>query len=89
MLEAASPVQTAGFGLPVVAVAATTTRMAAEVASSTGAMRHGLSRPIDLAAYRGKDGGGEMRSRATLSRHSKPGSILLSSVLGMRTRFLF
>jgi hypothetical protein len=50
MVEAASPVQTAGLGLPVVAVAATTSRMTVAAASSTGATRNGQRPPIDLDA---------------------------------------
>ena len=44
MAAAASPVQTAGFGLPVLAVAATARRIDAAAASMTGAMRHGVTR---------------------------------------------
>jgi len=50
MLDAASPVQTAGLGLPVLAVAATIRRTAAAAAINAGATRHGLTRPIDLDA---------------------------------------
>ena len=75
MVEAASPDQTAGLGLPVVAVAATTSRMAVAAASSAGATRHGQAPPIEFDAYRGNDGGGTMRSRVTFSRHSKLRSI--------------
>lgn len=48
MVEAASPVQTAGFGLPVVAVAVSAKRIAVAAASATGAIRSGLIRCIDF-----------------------------------------
>jgi uncharacterized membrane protein len=48
MVEAASPVQTAGFGLPVVAVAVSAKRIAVAAASATGAMRNGLNPPMDF-----------------------------------------
>jgi hypothetical protein len=48
MVEAASPVQTAGLGLPVVAVAVSAKRIAAAAASATGAIRRGLIPPIDF-----------------------------------------
>ena len=75
MVEAASPVQTAGLGLPVVAVAASARRTAVAAASATGATRQGLTLSIELVRYRGVDEGGVIRLRATFSRHSKPGSI--------------
>ncbi|HXD82617.1 MAG TPA: hypothetical protein VNU27_13705 [Candidatus Acidoferrum sp.] len=43
MVEAASPVHTAGLGLPVVAVAVRASRMAVAPASAKGATRHGLT----------------------------------------------
>jgi len=46
MVEAASPVHTAGLGLPVVAVAVRARRMAVAAASARGAKRHGLARLI-------------------------------------------
>jgi hypothetical protein len=48
MVEAASPVQTAGLGLPVVAVAVSAKRIAVAAASATGAIRSGLIRCIDF-----------------------------------------
>jgi uncharacterized membrane protein len=48
MVEAASPVQTAGLGLPVVAVAVSANRIAVAAASATGAIRNGLIRRIDF-----------------------------------------
>ncbi len=48
MVEAASPVQTAGFGLPVVAVAVRARRIAVAAASASGAIRHGLTALIDF-----------------------------------------
>jgi len=89
MVDAASPVHTAGLGLPVVAVAASARRTAVAAARATGATRHGRTRPIEPARYRGVDEGGVIRLRATFNRHSKPGSIRWCSVLGMRTRVLF
>jgi hypothetical protein len=50
MAEAASPVQTAGLGLPVVAVAARARRTAVAAASKKGATRHVLSRVTDTDA---------------------------------------
>jgi hypothetical protein len=50
MVAAASPVHTAGLGLPVVAVAASATRMAVAAPRSAGAIRQGLRPPIDLDA---------------------------------------
>jgi len=48
MVDAASPVQTAGLGLPVVAVAVSAKRIAVAAASATGAIRNGLIPPIDF-----------------------------------------
>jgi hypothetical protein len=48
MVDAASPVQTAGLGLPVVAVAASARRTAVAAASATGATRHGLTVRTEL-----------------------------------------
>jgi hypothetical protein len=48
--EAASLVQTAGFGLPVLAVAASARRIDAAAASMTGAMRHGVTRRAGIDA---------------------------------------
>jgi hypothetical protein len=45
MTDAASPDQTAGLGLPVVAVAVNARRIDVAAASKNGATRHGLSRP--------------------------------------------
>jgi hypothetical protein len=45
MAEAASPVQTAGLGLPVVAVAVSARRIEVAAPSKNGATRHGLRRP--------------------------------------------
>jgi hypothetical protein len=45
MADAASPDQTAGFGLPVVAVAVRARRIDVAAASKKGATRHGLMRP--------------------------------------------
>jgi hypothetical protein len=50
MVEAASPVHTAGLGLPVVAVAVRARRTALAAASAIGATRHGLMRLADLDA---------------------------------------
>jgi hypothetical protein len=72
MVEAASPVQTAGLGLPVVAVAVRARRTAVAAASRMGAIRHGRTGPIDLDAYRGCAGGAVIRSRATFNRHCRP-----------------
>jgi uncharacterized membrane protein len=46
MAAAASPVQTAGLGLPVVAVAASARRIAVAAASRAGATRHVLMPPV-------------------------------------------
>jgi hypothetical protein len=43
--DAASPDQTAGFGLPVVAVAVSARRIDVAAASKNGVTRHGLRRP--------------------------------------------
>jgi hypothetical protein len=48
MVDAASPVHTAGLGLPVVAVAASARRTAVAAASATGATRQGLTPFIEL-----------------------------------------
>jgi hypothetical protein len=48
MVEAASPVHTAGLGLPVVAVAVRARRTAVAAASANGARRHGLTPLIEL-----------------------------------------
>jgi hypothetical protein len=48
MVEAASPVQTAGFGLPVVAVAVRARRIAVAAARASGAIRKALTPPIDF-----------------------------------------
>jgi hypothetical protein len=45
MADAASPDQTAGLGLPVVAVAVSARRIDVAAASKNGATRHGLMRP--------------------------------------------
>lgn len=45
MAEAASPVQTTGLGLPVVAVAVSARRIDVAAASRKGATRHGRRRP--------------------------------------------
>jgi hypothetical protein len=45
MADAASPDQTAGLGLPVVAVAVSARRIDVAAASKNGATRHGLRRP--------------------------------------------
>jgi hypothetical protein len=66
--EAASPVQTAGLGLPVVAVAVSARRIEVAAASTKGATRHGLRRPT-VDAYLGNDAGGLIRSRAAFSCH--------------------
>jgi hypothetical protein len=89
MVDAASPVQTAGLGLPVVAVAVSAKRIAVAAASAIGATRSGLIPPIDFDRYRGVEVGGVIRLRATFNRHSNPGSMRWCSVLGIRTRFLF
>jgi hypothetical protein len=84
MIEAASPVQTAGLGLPVVAVAVRARRTAVAAASRTGAIRHGLMAPIDLDAYLGCAGVGVLiRSRVTFNRHCRRWSKRWCSVLGM------
>jgi hypothetical protein len=46
MADAASPDQTTGLGLPVVAVAVTARRIEVAAASKNGATRHGLRRPM-------------------------------------------
>jgi hypothetical protein len=43
--DAASPDQTTGLGLPVVAVAVSASRIDVAAASKNGAKRHGLRRP--------------------------------------------
>jgi uncharacterized membrane protein len=50
MVAAASPVQTAGLGLPVVAVAANARRMVAAAATRAGAIRQCLRPPVDFEA---------------------------------------
>jgi hypothetical protein len=50
MVEAARCVQTAGFGLPVAAVALSASRTMAAVASRAGAMRHATTRPVETDA---------------------------------------
>jgi hypothetical protein len=50
MVEPAWLVQTAGLGLPVVAVAASATRTVVAAASKKGASRHDLTPPVDIAA---------------------------------------
>jgi hypothetical protein len=68
MAVAASPDQTTGFGLPVVAVAVSARRIEVAAANTKGATRHGLMRPT-VDAYRGNDAGGWIRSKAAFSRH--------------------
>jgi len=58
MVEAASPVQTAGLGLPVVAVAVRARRTAVAAASRNGAIRGDRTAPIELDAYLGRAGPG-------------------------------
>jgi hypothetical protein len=50
MVEPAWRVQTAGLGLPVVAVAASARRTAVAAASMTGAIRHGVKPPAGIEA---------------------------------------
>ena len=88
MVEAASCVQTTGLGLPVVAVAVSASRTTIAAASRNGATRHGLARPIDADAYRGREAGGLTRSSAAFNRHANTGLNGSCSVL-IRTRVLF
>ncbi|HXJ48172.1 MAG TPA: hypothetical protein VNF91_03300 [Candidatus Acidoferrum sp.] len=84
MVEAASPVQTAGLGLPVVAAAARASRTTVAEASRKGAIRSGRTARADPDAYLGRAGpGGVMRSRAIFKRHCRRWSIRWCSALGM------